>query len=57
MIYPDPIDCSTYVCDLAWLIRDNPEMLGHVQGGTCSNGTAFTDLNPMAYSDCLMTDC
>ena len=53
----DPIDCSSYICDLAWLIRDNSEMLNHVQGGTCSNGTAFTDLNPMTYSNCLVTNC
>lgn len=37
------IDCSS-VCPLAWLIRDNPNLLNFVQNAKCSNGKAFKEL-------------
>ena len=50
----DPIDCSN--CNLAWLIRDNRQLLTPISGGTCSNGTVFANLNPYAYANCA-NDC
>ena len=48
----DPIDCETDFCHLAWLIRDNRDLLPAVAAGVCSNGTAFEDLNPDGYKSC-----
>ena len=48
-IHLDPIDCTANLCDLAWLIRDNRQLLNYVKSGTCSNGTAFTNLNPSGF--------
>ena len=45
----DPLDCSTDKCHLAWLIRDNPNLLKYVVDATCSNGTLFTDLKPADF--------
>lgn len=43
----DPIDCSTQnICNLAWLIRDNPNLLDSVWSAKCSNGTFLYNLNP-----------
>lgn len=45
----DPIDCSPRgICSLAWLVRDNPNLLDRVWSATCSNGTYLYDLNPNA---------
>ena len=54
--YADPIDCSD--CHLAWLIRDNRNLLPAVYLGQCSNGTTFEDLDPIGYNECpiLSTD-
>ena len=40
------------ICDLAWLIRDNRQLLNYTRSGTCSNGTAFTNLNPLTIANC-----
>ena len=48
----DPIDCTTDPCHLAWLIRDNRQLINYVRYGYCSNGTAFSDLNAFGYSNC-----
>jgi len=41
----NPIDCESDSCHLAWLIRDNPHLLGSLTG-KCSNGTEWRDLEP-----------
>lgn len=46
------VDLFTCDCHLAWLIRDNSNLLKAVEGGACSNGTAFNQLNPDGYNDC-----
>jgi len=44
------------LCDLAWLIRDNPQFVNtNVMSGTCSNGTSFTNLNSMGFTSCNIT--
>ena len=52
----DPFDCSEDHCHLAWIIRDEPELLEKIscQLGlpACSNGTLFRDLDPSAFADC-----
>ena len=51
----DPFDCSDY-CHLAWFIRDQPNLLARFPDSskpTCSNGTAFSDLNSEEFADCL----
>ena len=48
----DPIDCESNHCHMAWLIRDNRNLLPAVYLGQCSNGTAFEDLDPNGYNDC-----
>ena len=47
----DPFACG---CDMAWLIRDNRNLLPVVYGGTCndSNSTLFEDLNPGLFDSC-----
>ena len=46
LLFLDPFDCVTDSCHLTWLIRDNPQFLANAQLGKCSNGTAFTELDP-----------
>ena len=48
--YADPIDCSD--CHLAWLIRDNRNLISALIDGQCSNGTRFEDLDPNGLADC-----
>ena len=48
----DPFDCSDDLCHLAWLIRDNRQLLKATYGATCSNGTYFERLNPNGFGDC-----
>ena len=48
----DPIDCESDLCHMAWLIRDNRNLLPAVNLGQCSNGTIFEDLDPNGYNDC-----
>ena len=49
----DPIDCSADKCHLAWLIKDNKDLLdGYANDGTCSNRTKFTELNSADYANC-----
>ena len=48
----DPINCTDDPCHLAWLIRDNPNLLEYVKYGECSNGTRFEHLNPFGFEDC-----
>jgi len=38
------MDCIEDPCHLAWLVRDNRHLLTSVRA-TCSNGTAFADLD------------
>ena len=45
-----PIDCETDPCHLAWLIRDNRQLLPAVFLANCANGTSFQDLNVDEYS-------
>ena len=51
----DPINCVANLCDLAWLILDNPPLVMNARGGTCSNGTAFINLNPLGFTSCNIT--
>ena len=53
-LYTGPIDCSN--CHLAWLIRDNRNLLQASYKGTCSNGTTFENLNPNGFSNCPVID-
>ena len=48
----DPIDCVTDFCHMAWLVRDNRQLLSAIRFGYCSNGTAFNQLNPGPYINC-----
>ena len=50
-LFTDAIDCSS--CNMSWLIRGNRHLLNNVQGGSCSNGTAFSALKSQAYAHCL----
>ena len=48
----DPFDCVSDFCHLAWLIRDNPDLLKAVTGGRCINGTKFKQLDPNGFNHC-----
>lgn len=45
----DPTECD---CHLAWLFRDNPNLVDRVVGGTCSNGTSFWSLTAQNFATC-----
>jgi len=52
-IQTDPLDCSSLksLCNLAWLVRDNPSYLNGTQGivgAKCTNGTKLLDLSAIA---------
>jgi len=50
------IDCTpANLCDLAWLVRDNPTLLPYVQNGKCANGTALKDLTVGSFDTCPIT--
>jgi hypothetical protein len=49
---PDPFECD---CNLAWLIRDNRNLLPVVRGAQCSNSTRFEQLDPSGFSDCVLS--
>nr|CAH0107179.1 unnamed protein product [Daphnia galeata] len=46
----NPVNCGD--CHLAWLIRDNPNLLNAVEAATCSDGTPFSSLSPSIFSTC-----
>ncbi len=46
----DPFDCDG--CGLAWLIRDNPQLLFPVKSAECANLTTFEELDPNGYRGC-----
>ncbi|KZS13262.1 uncharacterized protein LOC123472400 [Daphnia magna] len=46
----NPLECGD--CHLAWLIRDSPSLLNAVESAVCSDGTAFSALNPSIFADC-----
>ena len=52
LIEPDPFECD---CNLAWLIRDNRNLLPVVHGAQCSNSTRFEQLDPSGFSDCVLS--
>ena len=52
LVLKDPIDCVSDPCHLAWLIRDNRNLLKVVDGATCSNGTGFEELDPDGFQNC-----
>ena len=51
-IFSDRFDCESDPCHLAWIIRDKRKLLAQVAFGVCSNGTAFEELDPNAFSHC-----
>ena len=46
LIELDPLECD---CNLAWLIRDNRNLLPVIHGAQCSNSTRFEQLDPSGY--------
>lgn len=48
----DPIDCTTNLCGLAWLIRDNPSLVPFVRAQCSNNGPYFDELNATAFRRC-----
>nr|CAG4641628.1 EOG090X04MD [Eurycercus lamellatus] len=52
----NPIDCESDPCHLAWIIRDNRELLlTFVLEGVCSNGTPFSALDEQVLASCPST--
>lgn len=52
-LYIDSIVCSTDRCHLAWLVRDNRDLLNRVLGGSCWDLAAtIYDLTPLDYANC-----
>lgn len=48
-IYLDKFGCK---CELAWLIRDHPDLLPYIRNGQCDGFFDFEDLNPDSYDNC-----
>ena len=59
-MFLDPFDCSEDICHLAWIVRDNRNLLPYLQlnygkkhyRAQCINGTLFEDLDPDALLEC-----
>ena len=51
-ITTDAIDCESDPCHLAWLLRDNRQFLNALLQASCSNGSAFDQLDPTGYDGC-----
>ena len=53
--YIDSFDCYSDSCHLAWLLRDNRQLLDSFkQGGPpmCADGTLFADLDLDLFQNC-----
>ena len=56
----DLINCEEDLCHLAWLIRDNPNLLVYLRATcdcmdllpSCTNGTLLSKLNPNGFKHC-----
>ena len=48
----DPFDCRSDPCHLAWLLRDNRNLLGSVENARCEDGTPVEDLSPVLFEEC-----
>ncbi len=50
----DPFDCYSDSCHLAWLLRDNRQLLPGFRYGmpTCDDGAYFDQLSPSLFADC-----
>ena len=53
-MYADPIDCERDICHLAWLIRDDPNLMVAFYNNipTCSNGTRLDRLETSVFQSC-----
>lgn len=50
----DSFDCSTSICDYAWIIRDHRDLLKNIVGATCDNEIPFDKLDPINdFKECL----
>ncbi|KAK4011369.1 hypothetical protein OUZ56_020483 [Daphnia magna] len=45
----NPIQCD---CHLAWLVRDNRNLLKHIEGGKCNDSTELLDLKAADFIRC-----
>jgi hypothetical protein len=52
----DAFDCVNDPCHLAWLVRDNRNLLSTVQQGKCSNGSSFDQLDVNEFQNCPVSD-
>ena len=50
--FTDQIDCDSDPCKMAWLIRDNRQLLPAVINGQCSNGIAFNAIDQSSLANC-----
>lgn len=48
----DPFDCYSNPCHLAWLLRDNRNLLNSLTNARCADGTAFEDLSSNLFDKC-----
>lgn len=53
-VFNNPFDCVSDHCHMAWIIRDNRDLLPALRYGKCANGTEFERLDPNGYSDCIV---
>jgi len=48
----DPIDCESDPCHLAWLTRDNPQLMKALPHAMCSNGIHLNEIDSAVFSNC-----
>ena len=51
-MFIDPLDCTADPCHLAWIMRDDWDLLRLVPNARCSNGSLISELQWPEFESC-----